>query len=250
MADDTKIGGPSASFPPTRWSALVAARSDDRAERRRALETIVSANWKPVYKYIRIRWSKSNEDAKDLTQEFFAQLIEKGYLDGYDPGKARLRTFLRVCVDGFVANQDKAARRLKRGGPAIVLSLDFERAEGELARTEPPTPETLEEFFEKEWVRSLFGLAVERLRAECEARGKATHFRLFELYDLEDAGECRLSYDQLAREFDLAVSDVTNYLAFVRREFRRIVLEKLREMTATEEEFWREARAVLGVVPE
>lgn len=247
MADDTQIGGPSGKFPPTRWSAIVAARSDDPAERTRAFETIVAAYWKPVYKYIRARWGKTNEDAKDLTQEFFARVMEKGFLDSYEPEKSRLRTFLRTCADGFVANQDKAARRIKRGGDAVLLSLDFETAEGELACTEPPDPDTMEDFFEKEWIRSLFSLAVERLRAECEARGKTIHFRLFELYDLEDSREPRLTYEHLARQFGLAVTDITNHLAFARREFRRITLETLREMSANEEEFRREARALLGV---
>jgi hypothetical protein len=150
-------------------------------------------------------------------------------------------------VDGLVMNEAKAARRLKRGGDAVLLSLDFETAEGELRRIDPPAPDHMDEFFEKEWVRSLFGLAVEGLRAQCQARGKMTHFSLFERYDLDDSEERKLSYDDLAREFGIAVTDVTNYLAYARREFRRIALEKLREMTATEDEFRREARALLGV---
>jgi RNA polymerase sigma factor (sigma-70 family) len=253
MADDTAIGGPVRSFPATRWSAIDRARSEDPVERARALESLMAAYWKPVYKYIRARWGRSNEDAKDLTQEFFARLIEKDFLDSYDPTRARLRTFLRTCVDGVVANHDRAARRLKRGGDAPHLSLDFETAESELARAGLPAPgsaENMEELFEKEWVRSLFSLAVEGLREECVARGKTVQFRLFELYDLDDDGAARRSYAELAREFVLSTSDVTNYLSYARREFRRIALEKLREMTASEEEFRREARALFGVEPE
>ncbi|HXE89797.1 MAG TPA: sigma-70 family RNA polymerase sigma factor [Terriglobales bacterium] len=244
MGDDTSIGGGSARFPQTRWSAIEAARSDDPAERQRALETLIAAYWKPVYKYIRVQWNRSNEDAKDLTQEFFARLIEKDFLETYDPAKGRLRTFLRVCVDGVVQNADRAARRLKRGGDAVMMSLDFDAAESELGRA---APAAAEDFFEREWVRSLFELAIEGLKKECEARGKMVHFRLFERYDMDDAGERRPTYEQLAREMDLATTDVTNYLAWARREFRRIVLEKLREMTAGEDEFRREARALLGV---
>jgi len=252
MAGDTAIGGPSSKFPATRWSAIVAARSQDPAERARALETIVAAYWKPVYKYIRARWDKSNEDAKDLTQEFFARVIEKDFLGSYDPAKARLRTFLRTCVDGLVANQEKAARRLKRGGGAPHLSLDFEAAEAELAPAPLPlfgTPETMEEYFEKEWIRTLFSLALESLRQQCKAHGKELPFDLFERYDLDEIG-ARPSYADLAGEFGVSVSDVRNYLSFVRREFRRIALEKLREMTATDEEFRREARSLFGVEPE
>jgi RNA polymerase sigma factor (sigma-70 family) len=256
MHDDTKIGGPSPRFPATRWSVLLAARSEDAAERTRAFETIVAAYWKPVYKYIRIRGNKSNEDAKDLTQEFFARVIEKGFLDTYDPAKARLRTFLRVCVDGFLSNQEKAARRIKRGGDALVLSLDFEAAEGELARAgssplpAAASPAAIEEFFQQEWLRHLFSLSVEALRDELTARGKAAYFRLFERYDLAEENPGRPTYQQLAQEFSVATTDVTNFLAYARREFRRIVLEKLRGMTASEDEFRREARAVLGVEPE
>lgn len=247
MEKDTQIGGPSGRFPTTRWSAIVAARSKDSTERARALEAIAASYWKPVYKYIRLRWGKSNEDAKDLTQEFFSRAIEKGFLDSFDPAKGRLRTFLRTCVDGLVANQEKAARRLKRGGGTPVVPVDFDAAEEELGRMDKPRSDSMEEFFEREFVRSLFSLAVESLRRQCEERDKAIHFRLFELYDLEDAGEQRPTYQTLAEQFHLPVTDVTNYLALCRREFRRLALEKLRELTASEEEFRREARALLGI---
>ncbi|MGB0035377.1 MAG: sigma factor [Candidatus Acidiferrales bacterium] len=252
MAEDTRIGGRSGKFPVTRWSAVVAARSQDPAERSRAFESIVAAYWKPIYKYVRIRWGKSNEDAKDLTQDFFARLIEKGTLEDFDPAKARLRTFLRVCADHFVANDSKAAKRLKRGGDAIHLSLDFPAAEAELERAKPSfssaaSPETMDGFLEKEFIRNLFGLAVADLRNFCESRGKRVHFQLFERYDLDDSESRRTGYSDLAKEFGIGVTDVTNYLAFARREFRRIALERLRGMTSSEEEFRREARALLGV---
>jgi len=155
MTQDTQIGGPSGKFPATHWSAARVARSDDPADRNRALEAIIAAYWKPIYKYLRIRWGKSNEDAKDLTQAFFTRLIEKEYLSDFDPSKARLRTFLRVCVDHFVANEAKAASRLKRGGSAQHVSLDFDAAETELTRAKPPlqlssSPERIDEFLEKE----------------------------------------------------------------------------------------------------
>lgn len=253
--EDTKIGGPSARFPATRWSAIVAARSTDSAERARALETVVQAYWKPIYKYVRIRWNKPNEDAKDLTQEFFSRLIEKNYLSDFDPGKARLRTFLRVCVDHFLANEARAATRLKRGGAAEHIPLDFDAAETELQRTSQSfiggaSSESMDDFLEKEFLRSLFGLSLESLRQFCDAHGKQTHFRLFEIRDVEEGDTKRPTYSDLAKQFGIATTDVTNYLASARREFRRISLEKLREMTASEEEFRREARALLGVTPE
>jgi DNA-directed RNA polymerase specialized sigma24 family protein len=248
MPDDTDIGGPRDKFSTTRASAIAAVRSDDPAERRRALEILVATYWKPVYKYLRIKWRKSNEDAKDLTQGFFAKAIEKDFFRGYDPARARFRTFLRTCVDGFVANEEKAAERIKRGGGVQLLSLDFESAEGELKLAELPSGDAMDDYFEKEFARSLFGLALEALRAEFAASGKEVHFRLFERYYLDDASDAgKLTYDQLAAEFKLPVTSVTNYLALARREFRRIVLEKLHEITATDEEFRLEARSLLGV---
>ncbi|NDQ56997.1 MAG: sigma-70 family RNA polymerase sigma factor [Acidipila sp.] len=253
MQDDTDIGGRSPRFPVTRWSVLLAARSEDPAQRTRAFETIVSGYWKPVYKYIRIRWNKSNEDAKDLTQEFFARVIEKDFLANYDPAAARLRTFLRVCVDRFLSNQEKSARRLKRGGDAVMLPLEFESAEAELAcgahAATLSTPAAMEDYFEKEWLRHLFSLSLDALRLQLTADGKLIYFRLFERYDLEEEDAARPTYAQLAREFGVTATAVTNYLACARREFRRTVLEKLRDMSATENEFRREARAVLGIDP-
>ncbi|MBI4470884.1 MAG: sigma-70 family RNA polymerase sigma factor [Acidobacteria bacterium] len=248
MIEDTGIGGSNARFPETCWSAIVASGSEDPAERSRAFDTIVSMYWKPVYKYIRIKWHKSNEDAKDLTQGFFAKSIEKDFFRSYDPAKARFRTFLRTCLDGFLANEEKAARRIKRGGEAVVLSLDFETAEGELRHHEPAVQESMDDYFEKEFTRSFFELAVDRLRSEMEGQGKQTHFLLFEKHDLEATiPSGRVSYAQLASEFSLPVTTVTNYLAAARKAFRRIVMTHVRSVTATDEEFRREARALLGV---
>jgi RNA polymerase sigma factor (sigma-70 family) len=236
-------------FPATRWSVVAAARSPDPAERERALETLFEAYWKPVYKYVRLRWNRPPEDAEDLTQGFFMELLERGLLARFDPERSRLRTYLRMCVDSFAANKEKSARRQRRGGNALHVALDFDAAEGELGATsmDPatlPSLESLEEFFEKEWVRSLFSLAVEDLRKLCRERGRERTFNLFEIYDLE-GGE-NISYEQLAKEYGIPVTDVTNALAWARREFRRIALERLQDICASEEEFRREARAVFG----
>jgi len=236
-------------FPPTRRSVIDAARSIDAEERERALEALCAAYWRPVYKYIRLRWNRPPEDAQDLTQGFFAELLERELFDKFDPLKSRLRTYLRLCVDSFVINQEKAARTQKRGGHSVHLALDFAGAENELgaATINPaaiPSPDSLEEFFEKEWIRSLFALAVEELRKLCEARERERTFRLFEEYDLE--GNENISYEKLAQEYGIPVTDVTNALAWARREFRRIALENLREISGSEEEYRREAQAVFG----
>lgn len=86
-------------FPITRHSVLAAIRSDDPAQRSRATELISTAYWKPIYKYVRLKWNLPREDAQDFTQEFLLRLIEKEFLESFDPEKARLRTFMRTCAD-------------------------------------------------------------------------------------------------------------------------------------------------------
>jgi RNA polymerase sigma factor (sigma-70 family) len=236
------------SFPATRYSVVRGAASPDAAIRGRAFSSLVEAYWKPVYKYVRLKWQASPDEAEDLTQGFFARAFEKEFFRPYDPARARFRTFLRTCLDGFIANERKAAGRLKRGGSAHVVPLDFETAEGELRQHDVAVPADMDEYFEREWARSVLSLAVERLKAHYAGAAREKYFRVFERYDLEaSASGVRITYADLARELGLSASDVTNYLAAARRQFRAFVLERLRELTASDQEFRDEARRLLGV---
>ncbi|MFN2387063.1 MAG: hypothetical protein ABR576_12420 [Thermoanaerobaculia bacterium] len=178
-------------FPTTRRSAVLAVRSEEPGERDWALETIVAAYWKPVYKYLRLKWNEAEENARDLTQGFFVRAMEKGFFEGYDASRARFRTYLRTCLDGFIQNERKFAARQKRSPGGALLPLDFETADGELRRYDVPETLGLEEYFRREWVRSLFAGAVERLRSELDSRGRAAAFRLFESYDLDEGRAAR-----------------------------------------------------------
>ncbi|HEY8228294.1 MAG TPA: sigma-70 family RNA polymerase sigma factor [Pyrinomonadaceae bacterium] len=243
---DTDIGGRARNFPDTSRSAIIAARSADPQLRQRAFAAILDSYWKPVYKYIRIKWRTDNEDAKDLTQGFFSSAFEKNYVGDYNPAKASFQTFLRTCVDRYVANQRKAERRLKRGGGLDHLSLDFDHAESELVQ-HPPAPDlSPEQYFEREWTRNLFTQAVDSMRVHCASSGNSIRFLLFEKYDLEGSSNT-VSYSSLAAEFGLTSVTVTNQLAAARREFRKILLSKLRETTVSDDEFRNQARQLLGI---
>ena len=109
MNTDTDLGGPAAAFPATHCSLVRATASPDLTVRRQAQDSLIAAYWKPVYKYLRVRWRLANEDAKDLTQAFFARALEKDFFDRFDPARARFRTFLRTCVDGFAAHPGNAS---------------------------------------------------------------------------------------------------------------------------------------------
>ncbi len=211
MDPDTKIGGVGGRFPATRASAVLGVRSHDPSERERALDTLVAAYWKPVYTHLRLRWRLDNEDAKDLTQGFFARALEQESLAGYEPSRGTFRTFLRVCVDRFAANEHVAGKRLKRGGGAEHLSLDFDAAELELAA------------------------------------GRTLALDLFRCYDLQAEGpERRPTYQQLAEEMGITVTQVTNHLHAIRQRLREILLARLRAITVDEREFESEARALFG----
>jgi RNA polymerase sigma factor (sigma-70 family) len=215
---DTAIGGNGQGFPTTRAS-LVGAAAGGGATARAALDEIIAVYWKPAYKYVRIEWRRSNEEAKDLIQGFFTALISQDLLAKFDPAKGRLRSYLRGCLDHFVRKQDESAMRLKRGG-GVELTFDFEAADRELAST-APSPEDV---FLREWQREMFALALDDLRALCHGNGKEVQYRLFEQYDLADSA--RPSYADLAAEHGIPVTTVTNYLAWARRELRRLMLAR------------------------
>ena len=221
-------------------------RSDDPIARGRAFQTLVRAYWKPVYKHIRIRWKKSNEEAKDLTQSFFARCFEKRVFEAYKPELALFRTFVRRCVDNHVRHHLEAFRRIKRGGDLVFLSLDCDEAELEL-QSIPDVGLSAEEAFEREWIRNLHAMSVEALEKDFQARGREICFEVFRIYELSHDQSTRPTYQSVAADFSIKVTDVTNFLAAARRRFRSIVLEKLEELTASEEEYNEVAKAILGI---
>jgi RNA polymerase sigma factor (sigma-70 family) len=236
------------AFPQTRRSVVFAVRSDNPEERARALDVLVEAYWRPVFRHVRARWRQDDEDARDLAQGFFAAALERGWLARFDSGRGKLRTYLLTCLDGFVAKERRAGRRLKRGGDAAFVPLETTDEDGETRELALPGRTDIEAEFQREWARGLFALAVESLRARCATAGKEVAFTLFERYDIEGAeAQDRPSYAQLAADHGLPVTQVTNHLHWARRELRAAVLDKLREITASEEEFRSEARALLGV---
>jgi RNA polymerase sigma factor (sigma-70 family) len=232
------------SFPATRLSVVARTKSDDAETRRLAFATLIEAYWKPVYKYLRLKWRLNPDEAADLTQDFFTTTLEKDVIGRFNPARARFRTYLRICLDGFAANAKKAEGRLKRGGGVSIVPLAFETAEGELRAHEPTVPADVDELFYQEWVRALFQGAVEDLRAATRAPNHAVMFSVFERYDLAD--EPRPTYAALASELGLTATAVTNHLAAMRRQFRKHVLDRLRDLTTTNEEFELEARRLLG----
>jgi len=214
-------------------------------DRRAAFGDLVAGYWKPVYKYLRIQWRLSDDEAQDMTQAFFTDALDKEWLARYEPGKARFRTFVRLCADRFLMNARQAATRQKRGGDAELLSLDFDGAESELVKSGVTTAPDADDFFRREFVRALFDRAVNAVRADYLAAGKRLHLTLFEQYDLDPSPTT--SYASLASEHGLTPAQVTNSLAQVRRSFREHALTALRGLCGSDEELRREARELFGL---
>jgi RNA polymerase sigma factor (sigma-70 family) len=236
---DTAIGGPHDRFPSTRLSLLEAATAGDSLPND-ALEQVVALYWKPIYKYIRLKWRKSNEEAKDLTQSFFASALERDFFQRFDPQQASFRTYLRMALDRFAANEHAAAHRQKRGGGLVIAALDFESVEIEPCDADGSP----EELFHREWQRQLFALAVEDLREHCERSGKQLQLRIFEAYDLADGD--RPGYAPLAERHGITVTTLNNHLAWSRRTLRGFVTARLRGVTSGDRELRAEMRSAFG----
>jgi RNA polymerase sigma factor (sigma-70 family) len=245
MADEGRGG-----FPTTAVSQVLAVKSPDPGARARAFAMLATAYLAPVYKYTRRSWHKSEEEAREIAHEFFATALEKGTFADYDPEKARFRTFLRVCLDRFISKGIRRDRAQKRGGDVRFASFDFDAVERELAGSPDDAPASPEDYFDQQWTRELLRSSLAALQTELEAKNKLVHFHVFKSIDLCEDGTQQPSYAELGAAMGLSVSDVTNRLSYARRAFRRVVLQKLRELTASDEEFREEARAVLGVDPE
>lgn len=230
-------------FPETRRTLVAGLAAADESVRARAVELLIETYWKPVYQHLRLRCSRSPADAQDSTQSFFASVIERGWLADFDASRSKFRTFLRVLVDRFAANEDRAARAEKRGGGRAPLPLDFEGAERELpaaAAIDDP-----DRRFEVEWRRQLFAGAIDALERDCRARGRPERFAAFSRIDLAD-GDARPSYADVARDLGVDVVRVTNDLAAARRELKRLVIERLERLTESRAEFDDELRRLLG----
>lgn len=214
---DTEIGGRGRAFPSTSWANLKRLRTGGAEEREQALRRLVDQYWKPVYCFLRQAWRKSNEDAKDLTQEFFATIVLEGtLLDHADPDRGSFRAYLKRAVANFVRDDAKAAGRQKRGGEARILSLS--------ADVVVPDPGTLppEQAFDAAWRNLVLQRAVEELERRLRADGKGEYFEVFRRHDLDAQST---SYRALGEQLGLGPDTVKYFLTRAREEFRDAVID-------------------------
>lgn len=162
--------GEEAQFRTTRWSLVQAAGDLERRDSQVALSELCQAYWRPVYSYFRRRVGNAN-DAQDLTQSFFAKVLDKNYIADARRDKGRFRTFLLTAAQRFMAKEWAKANAIKRGGGKTILSLDFDAGESFFAM-EPADTETPEVLFDRQWAVQLLEVVHDRLRQEYDANNK------------------------------------------------------------------------------
>ena len=235
-------------FPATHLSLVRRAGSGDSETRAGAEEALAAVYWAPIYTHVRLTHRQEAADAEDLTQGFFADALRRGLFARYDPERARFRTYIRRCVDSYVANALQAERRLKRGGATMFVSIETAEIEGRLTSDAHPQEPDADAVFQREWIRSVLGDAVRRLRERYRDAGRIAQLALFERY-LADSDDARPTYAELAAEHGIRVTQVTNWLAAARRDFRAIVLDTLRDFSGSDDEFRAELRDLVGIEP-
>jgi hypothetical protein len=222
-------------------SVVLAISSADPVERRWAVDLLVTAYWKPAYKYIRTKWRLAHEAARTFTQAFLSQAIDNKFFRSFDPATSTVRAFVRTAIDRFMDDSREFISRISHWNELPFPALDFEAAQYELRE---PALKNSEEYFEREWVHSLFAMAIDALERECGMHGRAMDFHIFERADLQGQ---TVSIEDLAVEFRLAPQDLADYLSRVRRQLRTILLENLKLLTGSDHEYRTEARILIGL---
>ncbi len=228
-------------FATTHWSVVMAAR-DGRSDA--ALETLCRAYWPPIYRFLRCQGNAPAE-SQDLTQEFFAQLLARGYLQHLHHREGRFRSFLLVFLKHFLSDKRKHDRALRRGGGHSIVSLDaFE--EEERQRLEPSHRWTPEQAFERRWADAVLARAALRLEAEYAERGQQALHDAFKNLRLGEHGP--EGYAVLAVRLDTTESAIKSAALRMRRRHQELLREEILQTVLHPKETDEEIRYLLEVL--
>ncbi len=231
--DDVGISG-QRGFPDTSFSAIVRARDPDAPEYRQHLGRLIERYWKPVYCVIWHSWTRDPQEAKDLTQDFFATVVlDRGLLASYYPELGSFRSLVRAALGNFMKVTRRDAGRIKRGGGIAILSLDDLGSDpADLALADPG--QTPEQLFDAAWNEMVVRRAIDQLREHLTAAGKAATFEAFSRYEIDGERET-LSYADLGATLGMTAGQVRNALAESRALLRQLVTEIVREYVVVDD---------------
>jgi RNA polymerase sigma factor (sigma-70 family) len=241
---DSGISG-DREFPSTSWSVIVHAQDPTSPDYARHLRRLVELYWRPVYCVIRQAWARRHDDAKDLTQEFFATVVlDRELVRSYAPERGSFRTLLRTALSRFMQDVARGTGRQKRGGGSMPVSLD-----GVGEETVDPVPGaeamTPEQIFDLAWNEAVMSEAVALLGKRLRAEGKAAAFEVFRRYDFEgDSAE--MSYAEIGAALSMTAPQVKHALGQARTAFREIVTDLVRGYVDDPADLAAELRSLFG----
>jgi DNA-directed RNA polymerase specialized sigma24 family protein len=242
---ESEAAGPRV-FATTHWSVVLAAGQGDSGTAQCALETLCRAYWYPLYVYVR-RKSYGPDEAQDLTQEFFAQLIAKEHLRLADRAKGKFRTFLLAMLDYFLAREWSRAHRQKRGGQFTFISLE-QQAPEERYRLEPADNDTPEKKFLRQWALTVLEQAMNALERECRAHDKGVLFgEVKEMLSSERDGP---AYAEIARRLNMGEGATRMAVLRLRRRYGELLRHEIAQTVGGPEEVEEEMRYLLSVMSE
>jgi len=235
---------PSAHFATTRWTVVMAARDKASPESEDALQALCSAYWPPLYSFVR-RLGNSPHDAQDLTQEFFARLLQKDWLGAVERERGRFRTFLIMAVKRFLANEWDKSRAARRGGGQTLVPLDAQFAEElYLADSGPTLP--ADHLYERRWALTLLEQAMSRLRAEYESDDRGADFGRLKVYLTAERGE--IPYAEAPRELGASAGAARVAVHRLRKRFREVFRATVADTVSSSEDVDAEVRYLVEVL--
>jgi RNA polymerase sigma-70 factor (ECF subfamily) len=234
----------SAQIATTQWSQVLAARDGSETEARRALEELCQTYWQPLYAYVRHQGA-SPDEASDLTQAYFTELLEKDLLADVDPTKGRFRAYLLATLRNFLSRDRTKASRLKRGGGTSTLSLDMEAGE-ERYTVHPIEKQTPEDIFEHRWAVTVLDRAMGRLERDSSFTGGEEQFRSLKPYLTGDLP--RLPYRQVAASLGMSEGAVKVAVHRLRKRFGEYLRLEITETVVDPSDVDDEVRHLLEVV--
>lgn len=241
-ASTPSTGAPGDIFATTHWTVVLAAGKRNSPQAASALEELCRTYWFPLYAYVRRR-GHNKEDAEDLTQAFFARLLEKNFPAGLDSEKGKFRAFLLASLKHFLANEWDKSQRQKRGGGETHLSLDWQTADTQfqVAATNEPSPDKA---FDREWALALLAKVIERLQKECESDGKAKLFAQLKMF--LTAGKGGTAQAEVAKALGMEEGAVRVAIHRLRKRYRELLRDEIAQTLSDAADVDEEMRALFG----
>jgi RNA polymerase sigma factor (sigma-70 family) len=242
MPIDSSGSTHSAQFHTTRWSMVMRAQTPSTGAADESLESLCRQYWPPLYAYVRGRGHPPH-DAQDLTQEFFAHLLEKNWLAAADRNQGKLRSFLLTAMKRFLANAWDRSQAAKRGGLHAITSMNTEEGE-QLLASAATLPE--EAAFDRGWAFTVLKSTLHRLRAEYEQAGKLREYERIKPALTASRGE--IDYDAIAADLRVLPASARSLVHRLRKRFRELFREEVAGTVATPEEVHDEMRALVAAL--